>query len=83
MLTTMLQAVVNGLAALLSVVVQALPGSPFQGLTALTIDNKWIGYLAYVVPVGAIVSTLEAWLVCIGVYYLYSVVMRWIKVVGD
>lgn len=83
MLTTMLQAVVNGLAALLSVVVHALPGSPFQGLTALTIDNKWIGYLAYVVPVGAIVSTLEAWLVCIGVYYLYSVVMRWIKVVGD
>ena len=83
MLTTAVQAIINGLAALLTVIVNALPGSPFQGLTALTIDNKWLRYLAYVVPVGAIVSTMEAWLVCIGVYYLYMVVMRWAKMEGD
>lgn len=83
MLTTAAQAIINGLAALLSVIAHALPGSPFQGLTALALDSKWLGYLAYIVPVGAIVSTLEAWLVCIGVYYLYMVVMRWVKMEGD
>lgn len=83
MLTMAVQTILNGLAALLSTIVHALPSSPFQGLTAMAIDSKWFGYLAYIVPIGAIVSTLEAWLICIATYYLYMVIMRWVKLGSD
>ena len=81
MLTTFLQSVIDGLGALLSAVVGLLPSSPFQGMYVLTLDNELLGMLAYIVPVPHILALLESWTVAVGVFYLYSVVLRWIKAI--
>ena len=62
-------------------VIGFLPDSPF-----VMIDNspvsKFLGYLNYFLPIDFMISTAEAWLAAVVVYYLYSAVLRWIKAVS-
>lgn len=81
MLLELLQGIINGLGALLRVIVGLLPTSPFNGLRALSLENEWIGYLCYIVPMSEIIATLEAWTASVAVFYLYSVVLRWVKAI--
>ena len=66
---------------LLSVILSLLPLSPF----ADAIDNlsqlPYLGYLNYFVPVGTILKIGTAWRAAIALFYLYSVLARWIKLI--
>lgn len=66
---------------LLSAILALLPLSPF----ASVIDNleqlPYLGYINYFVPVGTCIKIGEAWLAAIAVFYLWSVVARWIKLI--
>ena len=42
-----------------------------------------IGWLNWFFPVGECLVVFSAWLVAYGVYLIYSVVMRWVKLIGD
>lgn len=83
MLLKLFQGIIDGLASLLSTIINALPGSPFNGLSALTLDSRLFGYIAYFFPVKQIISVFEAWLAAIALYYLYQIAMRWVKAVGE
>ena len=41
----------------------------------------YLGYLNWVIPVSQMLTIGTAWLVAIGLYYLYSVIARWIKLI--
>lgn len=63
----------------------ALPVDPFSDL----IDNlqfgeisKYIGYLNYFFPVGFFLKAFGAFLGSLAVYYLVSIIMRWLKAVS-
>lgn len=68
---------------LLHVVVALFPTSPFlpviQDIGAL----PYLGYINWVVPVGECIVVGTLWLAAIAAYYLYMVVARWIKLLGD
>lgn len=61
-------------------VLNLLPQSPFH-----YIDNspiaKFIKGLNWVIPIDSIIAIGEAWLVAIGIFYLYQVLMRWVKMI--
>lgn len=60
-----------------------LPTSPFrQFISAMptSIGFKWLNWL---VPVHDILAVLAAWLAAVTLFYLYSIIMRWLKVIGD
>ena len=59
------------------------PSSPFNGLVVAIGNNDWLGYLNWFFPVTECLAVMEAWLLAIGVYYLWSVLARWIRVVGS
>lgn len=61
-------------------VVGVLPDSPFQMLANSPI-KPYLGYINYFVPVDFIVNALSLWLVAVGGYYLWSIILRWIKAV--
>jgi len=77
--------VVNSLGALLknalNWVIQLLPNSPFKILDNTPIKDI-LPYINWFVPFGFIVSTLELWLVAVGGFYLYSVILRWVKAIN-
>lgn len=66
-----------------SVLIQLLPRSPFADWIDSFQVEQFVGILNWFVPVGQMVSVFSLWLVAVGLFYLYSILMRWIKMIGD
>lgn len=66
----------------LNILTALLPVSPFAGI----IDNlealPYLGYINWFIPVGEMVSIAVTWVTAIGIYYLYSVIARWVKLIS-
>ena len=79
----MWDALTNGLVSFAVSVVELFPESPFVILDDLsnTVVYEWLQYLNWFIPINTFVGILEAWLVCVGLYYVYQVVLRWVKVI--
>lgn len=66
---------------LLSVILSLLPLSPFADAIDNLFQLPYLGYLNYFVPVGTFLKIGTAWLAAIALFYLYSVLARWIKLI--
>ena len=75
--------ITSGLIDLAISIIEIFPTSPFVVLDELSNTEiyEWIQMLNWFVPVSSFVAILEAWLSCVAVYYVYQVVLRWIKVI--
>lgn len=62
-------------------VLALLPTSPFTKFLNMLEGVPFLGYLNYFIPVGTFITIGEAWLVSIGIFYLYSIVLRWIRAI--
>ena len=58
-----------------------LPTSPFRGLIDSIGSFEYLGWLNWFFPVGECLAVLVAWVAVISTYYLYSIVLRWIKAI--
>ena len=58
-----------------------LPTSPFRPLINRFADLPALGWINWFVPVGEAVAVSAAWLVAIGLFYLYSIALRWLKAI--
>lgn len=61
------------------IVMMILPDSPFQSLSQNATVAKYTGYLNYFIPISFCLGVLEAWLVAVGTFYLWQVILRWTK----
>jgi hypothetical protein len=62
---------------------QLLPLSPFTQFIDQFQNLPFLGYLNWFFPVGDCLKVMAAWLTAVGLFYLYSILMRWLKVIGD
>ena len=62
---------------------QLLPLSPFTQFIDQFRNLPFLGYLNWFFPVGDCLGVMAAWLTAVGLFYLYSILMRWLKVIGD
>ena len=62
-------------------VLKLLPTSPFTQFIEACSAMPYLGWLNWFVPVGQIIAVGEAWLFAIGLFYMYSIVLRWIKAI--
>lgn len=58
------------------------PMSPFTEFINTLGELPFLGYVSWFVPVGKMLAVGAAWLAAVGIYYLYSVVARWIKLIS-
>lgn len=65
------------------VLMEVLPVSPFRQFLDSFADIPFLGYLNWFVPVRDILIVFSAWLGAVSLYYLYSIIMRWLKVIGS
>ena len=70
----------NAVNIILDFVSQALPDSPFTLLDNSPISDI-LGYINYFVPVAFILDILLVWGTCIVIYFAYSALMRWFKII--
>lgn len=77
----------NGIVEFINSVIEnisnILPVSPFAPYIRQLESVPWIGIVNYFVPIGAMLDILLAWVTALGVFYVYSIILRWIKVVGE
>lgn len=66
-------------------VISLLPLSPFSGFIdgLEELNPEWIGWLNWFIPIKEILAVTALWLGAISLFYVYSVIMRWIKLIGD
>lgn len=65
----------------LALLLSVLPLSPFADFIDKLDSLPYLGYLNYFVPVGTCLKIGAAWLSAIALFYLYSVVARWVKLI--
>lgn len=64
-------------------ILQVLPLSPFKQFLSDFSDLPYLGWLNWFFPVGDCLVVMLAWLGAVGLFYLYSIAMRWVKMIGD
>lgn len=62
--------------------IQFLPKSPFQSVIASLGSIPYLAQLNWFLPVTEIIAVMQLWLVAVGLYYLYSAVMRFIGLIA-
>lgn len=60
-----------------------LPHSPFTEFLSDFANLPFLEYLNWFIPVRSIIRVCELWLLAISLFYLYSIIMRWVKMIGD
>lgn len=76
-----MSALLNGLKAVLIAVLELLPDSPFRGFIDSIAGIPYIGYLNYFIPVSDFLSLLAAWGAAVGLFYMVSVILRFVKAI--
>lgn len=66
----------------LDALLSLFPMSPFASFIEEFEQLPFLGYLNWFVPVGEMLVVGTAWLTAIGLYYLYSVIARWVKLIS-
>ena len=67
--------------AFLSIVLKLLPLSPFEKYINELEDLPYLGYLNWFIPIGDIIVIGTAWLGAITIYYMLSILLRWLKAI--
>lgn len=76
-----MSALLNGIKAVLIAVLELLPDSPFRGFIDNIADIPYIGYLNYFIPVSDFLSLLAVWGAAVGLFYMASVILRFVKAI--
>ena len=64
-------------------VIKLFPTSPFVILEEMASSDfyEWLQMLNWFIPIKTFVGILETWLSAVAIYYVYQVVLRWVKVI--
>lgn len=65
-----------------NMIISVLPKSPVQQFLGSFSDLPYLKYLNWFIPISSIIVVLEAWLVAIAIFYLYSLILRWVKAIS-
>ena len=66
----------------LGLLLALFPLSPFAEPISRLGTLPFLGYINYFFPVGDCIKIAVAWGAAIGLYYLYSVIARWVKLIS-
>ncbi len=68
---------------LLHVVVGVFPTSPFLPFIQELGTLPYLGYINWFLPISEFIAVGALWLTAIAAYYMYMVIARWVKLLGD
>lgn len=74
-----MEVILNIFNQLWNTIISFLPGSPFKGFIGLATSIPYLGILNWFVPVSEIIGVMEVWLTAIALFYMYSAIMRFIR----
>lgn len=77
-----LDAIVEFLNSKLGDILFFLPDSPLPKFWKYVyLDNQLLSYVNWFIPLDAFVAIGSVWLLCVSGYYIYSIILRWVRAV--
>lgn len=67
---------------MLDALLSLFPTSPFSQFMDDIASMPYLGYVNWFIPVGRMLDVGTAWLAAIALYYMYSIVARWVKLIS-
>lgn len=61
--------------------ISVLPLSPFRGFIESIGSFEYLGWLNWFFPVGDCIKVLAAWVAVISTYFIYGIILRWVKAI--
>lgn len=83
MLSGFMEWLSNTIQSVLGSIISLLPTSPFREFINNFDTPEYLGWLNWFFPVQQVITIMGVWLISIALFYLYSIIMRWVKVIGD
>lgn len=68
---------------LIQKVLSVFPTSPFAPYIEQFSEIPYLPWLNWFFPIKECLVVMAAWLAAVGIWYAYSIIARWVKVVGD
>lgn len=62
-------------------IIDFLPGCPIQFIHTIPEVKKYLGMVNWFIPIDSMISLATVWLLAVGAYYAYQLVLRWIKAI--
>lgn len=81
--TALYENIVNLVTTLANYILALFPKSPFKTYIDNFDSGINLGWLAWFFPVKEALSIISVWLTAVSLYYLVSIVARWVKIIGD
>ncbi len=63
-------------------ILMVLPNSPFKGISLPSELDFFMGVINYYIPFQGMVNLAFTWISCIGIYYVYQLIMRKISAIS-
>ena len=84
MITDFIVYIINKIIYIVGVVLNTifglLPNTPFT-ISDTSVISEYMGYLNWIIPIDKILIVTISWLTAITLYYVYQIVLRWIKAI--
>lgn len=68
-------------AKIIDAILQFLPKSPFPDMLALVSEIPYLKELNWFLPIGEMLYVTTLWLGAIAIYYIYSAMLRFVRVI--
>lgn len=81
MIIRIINMIIVAIGTVINAVLSLLPDSPFLSIQLESIDSGLIKALNWIIPVQTIITIFGASLIAVGGYYLYQIILRWIKAI--
>lgn len=81
MVIKIINMIIVAIGTVINAVLSLLPDSPFLNIQLESIESGLIGALNWIIPIRSIITIFSASLLAVGGYYLYQIILRWIKAI--
>jgi len=82
-IVSMINALIKMIGAALTWLISFLPDSPFNVVFDSVTVSPFIQNLNWFIPITESIAIFQAWVLSIATYYIYVLIMRWIKLLGS
>lgn len=78
---TLVNSLISAIGFLGNSIIGVLPNSPFSGINIRIIPEDLFSALSWIIPFETILTIFNTSLIAVTGYYIYQVVLRWIKAI--
>lgn len=76
-----INAILNAIQKIAQGLISLLPTSPFRAFIEKIDNIPFLEYLNFFLPIDICIPILVAWGSAISIFYLYSIILRWVKAI--